>query len=249
MSGVLQSAWAANCFLKHNHPMTIFRLSEALAFPPPRLAEKDGLLAVGGDLSQERLLLAYRLGIFPWFLEGEPYLWWSPDPRLVLYPAELVVSKSLKKIIKQNKFHITFDSAFDQVILSCAHVRLKKNQDTWIVQEMIDAYSRLHRSGYAHSVEAWSDDELRGGLYGVALGKCFFGESMFSSKSNASKVAFVHLAEYLKRKSYKFIDCQVSTAHLKRLGAREIPRDDFLKQLEQALLFPTDNRLWTYNCR
>ena len=227
--------------------MTIFRLSESLTFPPPHLAEKEGLLAVGGDLSQERLLLAYQQGIFPWFLEGEPYLWWSPDPRLVLYPHELIVSKSLSKIIRQKKFHITLDAAFDRVILSCAHIRLNKNEGTWIVQEMINAYTRLHRAGYAHSVEAWSNGELTGGLYGVALGRCFFGESMFSIKNNASKVAFVHLVDYLKTKSYRLIDCQVSTAHLKRLGAREIPRDDFLKQLEHALQIPTDHFPWKYS--
>jgi len=227
--------------------MTIFRLTETIAFPPPHLADKDGLLAVGGDLSQERLLLAYQLGIFPWFLEGEPYLWWSPDPRLILYPEELVISKSLRKTIKQDTFQITFDSAFHQVIQSCAYTRLKKNEDTWIVQEMIDAYCNLHTSGYAHSVEAWINGKLEGGLYGVALGKCFFGESMFSNKSNASKVAFVHLVEHLKKKSYKMIDCQVTTAHLKRFGAREIPREIFLKQLERATNWPTDNRTWKYN--
>lgn len=224
--------------------MTIFRLSDTIVFPQPHLADKDGLLAVGGDLSQERLLLAYRLGIFPWFLEGEPYLWWSPDPRLVLYPEELIVSKSLKKTIKQNTFQITFDSAFDQVIHSCAHTRLKKNEETWIVQDMIDAYCALHESGYAHSIETWSKGKLEGGLYGLALGKCFFGESMFSNKSNASKVAFVYLVEYLKKESFMMIDCQVTTAHLERFGAREIPRQDFLKQLDHAMKWPTDNRSW-----
>ncbi len=224
--------------------MTIFRLSDTLAFPQPHLADQDGLLAVGGDLSQERLLLAYRLGIFPWFLEGEPYLWWSPDPRLVLYPDELIVSKSLKKTMKQNTFHITFDSAFHQVIQSCANTREKKNEATWIVQEMIHAYVNLHQSGYAHSVEAWSNGKLAGGLYGVALGRCFFGESMFSNKSNASKVAFVHLVQYLKKQSYQMIDCQVTTAHLKRFGAREIPRKEFLKQLDLAMKWPTNNRSW-----
>lgn len=226
--------------------MTIFRLSSTLAFPPPHLADEDGLLAVGGDLSQGRLLLAYRLGIFPWFLKGEPYLWWSPDPRLVLYPDELIISKSLKKTIRQNYFQITFDTAFDQVIQSCAYTRLKNEEETWIVQEMIDAYCTLHTSGYAHSIEAWSEGKLEGGLYGVALGKCFFGESMFSNKSNASKVAFAHFVEYLKRKSYMMIDCQVTTAHLKRFGAREISRAAFLQQLDQAMKYPTHNQPWKY---
>jgi len=224
--------------------MTIFRLSNALEFPPPRFADADGLLAIGGDLSQERLLLAYRLGIFPWFLEGEPYLWWSPDPRLVLYPEELIISKSLQKTIRKNNFQVTFDTAFDRVIRSCAHTRLQNNEDTWIVPEMIDAYCGLHRSGYAHSVEAWYDDTLAGGLYGIGLGRCFFGESMFSHKSNASKVAFVHLIERLKNQSYALIDCQVSTAHLKRFGAREIPRELFLQQIEQAVKWPTDKGQW-----
>ena len=227
--------------------MTIFRLSDILAFPKPHLADEDGLLAVGGDLSQERLLLAYRLGIFPWFLEGEPYLWWSPDPRLVLYPEELTLSKSLKKTIKKKPFQITFDSAFDHIIQSCARTRLKKNEDTWIGQEMIDAYCKLHESGYAHSVEAWCKGSLEGGLYGVSLGKCFFGESMFSNKSNASKIAFVHLVEYLKKESYMMIDCQVTTAHLKKFGAREIPRELFLQQLEEAMKWPTKSQSWKSN--
>lgn len=224
--------------------MTIYRLSNTIEFPSPHLAEKDGLLAIGGDLSQKRLLMAYQVGIFPWFLEGEPYLWWSPDPRLVLYPEELYVSKSLKKTMNQNVFQITFDSSFNQVIQSCAHTRLKQNEETWIVPEMVDAYCRLHKSGYAHSIEAWHNGKLAGGLYGIALGKCFFGESMFSRKSNASKVAFVNLVHYLKRESYKLIDCQVTTAHLKRFGAREIPRGTFLKQLKDAINCPTNNRSW-----
>lgn len=224
--------------------MTIYRLSNTIEFPAPHLAEENGLLAIGGDLSQERLLMAYQQGIFPWFLEGEPYLWWSPDPRLVLYPEELNISKSLKKTINQNIFQITFDSAFDQVIQSCAHTRLNKKEETWIVPEMINAYCDLYNSGYAHSIEAWNDEKLVGGLYGVALGKCFFGESMFSKKSNASKVAFVNLVNYLKKESYRLIDCQVTTTHLKRFGAREIPREIFLQQLEDAINQPTNNRLW-----
>ena len=151
----------------------VYLLSEKIAFPSPMLASKVGLLAVGGDLSQKRLLNAYRFGIFPWFSEEEPILWWSPDPRLVLYPQELKISKTLKKIIKKGMFHVTFDLAFDRVITECAQVRLQKNEGTWIGQEMIRAYCMLHESGYAHSVEAWYKGELAGGLYGVSLGKCF----------------------------------------------------------------------------
>ena len=178
--------------------MPVFLLSDKIEFPSPYLASKAGLLAVGGDLSRERLLLAYRMGIFPWYSDGEPLLWWSPDPRLVLYPEEIRISKTLKKIIKQDKFHLTIDTAFDQVINACAQIRIEKNEGTWIVQEMIDAYCRLHDAGFAHSVEAWYQGELAGGIYGVSLGKCFFGESMFSRISNASNITLVKLVKYLK---------------------------------------------------
>ena len=224
--------------------MPIFLLSDEIKFPPPHLARKDGLLAVGGDLSQDRLLLAYKMGIFPWYSEPEPILWWSPDPRLVLYPCEIKVSKSLKKILKNKIFSVTIDQAFNQVITSCARIRLQKNEGTWIDEDMIKAYCGLHESGFAHSVEAWYEGELAGGLYGVSLGRCFFGESMFTRISNASNVAFVFLAEYLKSLSFDIIDCQVSTEHLINFGAREIPRKDFLKQLEKALRFPTKRGRW-----
>ena len=224
--------------------MPIFLLSDEIKFPPPHLARKDGLLAVGGDLSQDRLLLAYKMGIFPWYLESEPILWWSPDPRLVLYPNEIKVSKSLKKILKNEIFSVTIDQTFDRVINCCAQVRLQKNEETWIDEDMIKAYCSLHESGFAHSVEAWYEGELAGGLYGVSLGRCFFGESMFTRISNASNVAFVFLAEYLKSLSFDIIDCQVSTKHLINFGAREIPRKDFLKQLEKALRFPTKRGRW-----
>ena len=224
--------------------MPIFLLSDEIKFPPPHLARKDGLLAVGGDLSQDRLLLAYKMGIFPWYLESEPILWWSPDPRLVLYPNEIKVSKSLKKILKNEIFSVTIDQTFDRVINCCAQVRLQKNEETWIDEDMIKAYCSLHESGFAHSVEAWYEGELAGGLYGVSLGRCFFGESMFTRISNASSVAFVFLAEYLKSLSFDIIDCQVSTEHLINFGAREIPRKDFLKQLEKALRFPTKRGRW-----
>ncbi len=201
-------------------------------------------MAVGGDLSPERLLLAYRQGIFPWFSAGEPLLWWSPDPRLVLYPAEFKVSKSLKKTIKQKRFHITADTAFSKVIKACASVKRKNNEGTWIVDEMIKAYSLLHEAGFAHSIEAWYKGRLAGGLYGVSLGRCFFGESMFTLVSNASKAAFARLVKHLERFSFDLIDCQVPTQHLINFGAREIPRNLFLEQLEDSLKIPAIKGKW-----
>jgi leucyl/phenylalanyl-tRNA---protein transferase len=215
--------------------MPVFTLSKRLSFPPPHLAIKEGLLAVGGDLSPERLILAYRNGIFPWYSPGEPILWWSPDPRLVLYPDELRISRSLRKIIKRKVFHITFDEAFDDVIRACAEAKRSYGEGTWITDEMKAAYCELHRRGYAHSVEAWQDDTLVGGLYGIALGRAFFGESMFSRVSNASKVAFVTLVENLRQLKFELIDCQVKTDHLIRFGAREVPRKVFLEQVGKAV--------------
>ncbi len=215
--------------------MPVFTLSEELIFPRPELAEDDGLLAAGGDLSKERLLLAYSLGIFPWYSDGSPILWWSPEPRLVLIPEELKVSRSLRQIIKKAIFTVTMDTAFDEVIRNCAEINRPGQQGTWITEEMIEAYIRLHSAGYAHSVESWQDGELVGGLYGIALGKAFFGESMFAKKSNASKVAFVILVERLSKSGFSFIDCQVTTEHLKNLGAKEISRKNFLQMLRKAL--------------
>lgn len=227
--------------------MPVFLLSDNIDFPPPQLATKDGLLAVGGDLSKERLILAYRMGIFPWFSDGDPILWWSPDPRLVLYPSEIKISRTLQKIIKKNVFSVTLDTAFDAVITQCAQIRLQQNQGTWIVKDMIDAYCKLHSAGYAHSMEVWQQEELAGGIYGVSLGKCFFGESMFSRVSNASNVALVKLAKYLSELSFDLIDCQVPTEHLIRFGARKIPRKLFLNQLEISLNAPTQKGKWIYN--
>lgn len=214
--------------------MAIFSLSRDVAFPPPELAEPDGLLAIGGDLSPRRLLLAYRMGIFPWYAPGTPILWWSPDPRLVLFPDELKISHSLRRVLKKGRFHVTFDAAFRAVIEACALVRVRKGEETWLVPEMIEAYHRLHRLGAAHSVESWVEGKLAGGLYGVAIGRVFFGESMFSLVPDASKVALVHLVERLKAFDFAFIDCQVATGHLKRMGAREISRSEFLKKLHEA---------------
>lgn len=224
--------------------MPVFLLSETLTFPPPHFARKDGLLAIGGDLSRERLLLAYRNGIFPWYSPGEPILWWSPDPRLVLYPEEIHISRSLRKTLKKKQFQITTDKVFAEVIRACAESRLDNDQQTWIVPEMIRAYCRLHQSGYAHSVEVWDKDELVGGLYGLALGRAFSGESMFTYVKDASKTAFVYLAAFVKALGFHMIDCQVRTNHLIRFGAKEIPRKAFLKHLEKALEFPDFRGKW-----
>jgi len=226
--------------------MPVFLLTDELVFPPPHLARKDGLLAVGGDLSVNRLLLAYREGIFPWFIRRDPILWWSPDPRLVLFPEEIKISKSLEKTIKQCVFHVTMDTAFHQVITECARVRTRKNEGTWITEEMMGAYGQLHESGFAHSVEAWFKGELAGGLYGVSIGKCFFGESMFTRVNNASKVALVALVDYLRKMSFDMIDCQITTGHLMRFGAREIPRNLFLTLLKKSLSAPTIKGQWVF---
>jgi len=203
-------------------------------------------LAVGGDLSRERLLLAYRMGIFPWYSRYEPILWWSPDPRLVLYPGELRTSKSLQKTIKKGLFRVTMDQAFEAVINACAQSRTSADEGTWIVEEMIDAYCNLHESGFAHSVEAWREDKLVGGLYGVSLGRCFFGESMFTHISNASKVAFVTLVKHLQALNFNLIDCQVTTPHLLKFGAHEIPRARYLNELDKSLKPSTLKGQWSF---
>jgi len=215
--------------------MTVFRLTRKLVFPPVEMSEPEGLLAVGGDLRVERLLLAYSHGIFPWYSEGYPILWWSPDPRLVLFPDELKVSRSLRQTIRKDIYKVTFDTAFDEVIARCAEVHRAGDGGTWITDEMRLAYMDLHRAGHAHSVEAWQGGELAGGLYGVFIGAAFFGESMFHTSPDASKVALVRLVEHLKEKDFELIDCQVTTDFFKRMGAREIPREEFLKLLERAI--------------
>jgi leucyl/phenylalanyl-tRNA--protein transferase len=225
--------------------MPVFRLTQELAFPPPHYAEPDGLLAVGGELSSERLLLAYQQGIFPWYSSETPPLWWSPDPRLVLFPEELKVSKSLQRVLKKNAFRVTFDQAFLDVIQRCALVRRGYGEGTWILPEMVNAYHLLHQLGYAHSVESWQEGELVGGLYGVAIGRVFFGESMFTQKTDASKVALVRLVQLLRHWDFDLIDCQVTTAHLQRLGAREISRKEFLRHLAVATQDTTHHGLWS----
>lgn len=224
--------------------MPVFVLSEELVFPPPCLATPEGLLAAGGDLSPERLLLAYRMGIFPWYAEDEPILWWSPDPRLVIYPQEFHLSRSLQKVIRRGDFTVTTDRAFEEVIRACAGVRTAGGEGTWIVPDMIDAYCGLHRRGLAHSVEAWQGQRLAGGLYGVSLGSAFFGESMFTRVKNASKVALATLAAWLQANGFDLIDCQVTTGHLQRLGAREIPREHYLQELSRCLQNSTRIGKW-----
>ncbi len=226
--------------------MPVYQLSEELIFPPPNLASKEGLLAIGGDLSLSRLLLAYSRGIFPWYSGGEPILWWSPDPRFVLYPPELRVARSLHKVMKKGSFRVTLDRDFKTVITECARVRREKDEGTWIVNDMIGAYCQLHESGFAHSVETWQDGQLAGGLYGVSLGKIFFGESMFTRISNASKVALVALVQHLIGLNFTMIDCQVVTAHLGHFGARPIPRKRFLQELNDALQAPTLKGRWRF---
>jgi leucyl/phenylalanyl-tRNA--protein transferase len=223
--------------------MPLFRLTDELVFPPPHLAIEDGLLAVGGDLRIERLLLAYESGIFPWYSEGDPLLWWSPDPRMVLFPNELHVERVLKK----GEFAVTLDTAFPSVIHACAEVRGPRRDGTWITPEMKSAYCALHHAGYAHSVECWQNGELLGGLYGVSLGACFFGESMFSIVPNASKVAFVRLVRQLTAWEFTLVDCQMHTQHLARFGAKEIPRKRFIKLLRDVLDATTRKGVWRFD--
>ena len=227
--------------------MPVFWLSEKdLSFPHPELANEDGILAIGGDLSLDRLLIAYNIGLFPWYNPDDPILWWSPDPRFVLFPDELKIAKSMRSYFNQQKFTVTFDQNFEAVIRNCKN-QLRKGQtgDTWISEDMIIAYCNLHKAGYAHSVEVWKEDELVGGLYGVSLGKVFFGESMFSKESNASKFGFITLVKYLSAKGYVLIDCQQETKHLKSLGGRSISRNDFLKIITDNQNEVTTPGSWT----
>jgi leucyl/phenylalanyl-tRNA--protein transferase len=218
--------------------MPVYHLIDQPVFPPPEFAEQGGLLAVGGDLSTPRLLLAYSMGIFPWFNEDDPILWWSPDPRCILEPAELKISRSLAKSLRRQEFTVTFDQAFAAVIDACAEMRRQK-EGTWITPGMQQAYVRLHRLGYAHSVEVRRDGELVGGLYGICMGRCFFGESMFHRVANASKIALVELARHLVSRRFELIDCQMPTPHLISLGARTIPREEFLLRLRRGGVTPS----------
>ena len=215
-----------------------------LAFPNPYYSDDDGLLAHGGDLSSERLLLAYQKGIFPWYAKGDPILWWSPNPRLLLYTHKFKVQKSFRRVLRSGKFTVTFDKSFREVIKHCATVFRDGQEATWILPEMSAAYIKLHDEGYAHSVEVHREGKLVGGLYGVAFGKAFFGESMFSLVSDASKVAFKALSDVLGSKGYDFIDCQMKTDHMVRLGAEVVERDIFLDALSLAVEKPTDFGSW-----
>ncbi len=215
--------------------MPVFRLPDEYIFPDPQLAEPDGLLAVGGDLNPARLLAAYQQGIFPWYSDREPILWWSPVPRLILLPEEFHLPKRLARTLRKKRFEVRADTAFAEVISSCAAIRQENGEGTWITEEMQKAYIQLHKLGFAHSVESWYEGELVGGLYGVCLDRVFFGESMFSRKSDASKVAFATLMNNAEQLNLRAVDCQMTTQHLLRFGSREVSREEFDDLLEQFI--------------
>jgi leucyl/phenylalanyl-tRNA--protein transferase len=225
--------------------MPVFRLDDRLVFPPVHLAE-DGLLALGGDLRPERLLLAYTQGIFPWYAENLPILWHSPDPRMVMTTRDLIIQRSLRKAIKRKPYELTIDTAFAQVLQGCAEVPRPGQSGTWLIPEMVDAYLKLHELGFAHSFEAWKDGVLVGGLYGVSLGATFFGESMFAKATDASKIAFAASIRQLDEWHIGLVDCQVHTDHLERFGAYEIPRLEYLQMLARALDEPTKRGPWAF---
>jgi leucyl/phenylalanyl-tRNA--protein transferase len=226
--------------------MPVYQLPKEAIFPHPSEAVEDGLLAIGGDLSPERLVIAYASGIFPWYGVDDPILWWSPNPRLVLYPEKFKVSKSLKQTLRNKPFDIRIDFAFEEVIQNCSKVPRKGQNGTWITPEMIEAFVKMHRLGLAHSIEVWEGNKLVGGLYGLSLGKVFFGESMFHKRKDASKIAFYYLSQLALKWDFKFIDCQVTNSHLLSLGAEEIDRDDFLDQLADALEEETKHGVWEF---
>ena len=213
----------------------MFLLSNELYFPPVNEADEEGILAIGGDLSTQRLLLAYRNGIFPWYTDDEPIIWWCPNPRFVLFPDEIKISKSMRAVVKKQTYSFTINNCFNNVIKNCKTINREGQSGTWISEEVIDAYTNLHNLGYALSAETWKNNKLVGGLYGVKMGNIFFGESMFSLSPNASKFAFIQLVQYLKNEGVKLIDCQVYTNHLESLGAKMIDRNDFMRLLEQHL--------------
>ena len=209
----------------------MYRLTDALLFPSPEQASDEGIVAVGGDLKPERVMLAYRKGIFPWFESDDFLLWWSPDPRMVLFPDQVKISKSMRAVLRKKQFEVTFNNAFDDVVEACAKVKRFGQNGTWITPGLMEVYSTLHTQGHAHSVEVWEEGVLVGGLYGIDLGTVFCGESMFSKANNASKVALISLAKELKKNKYELIDCQVPTQHLASMGAESIPRSEFLTYL------------------
>lgn len=218
-------------------------MSEDFLFPDPETSDPQGLLLIGGDLLPERILQAYSQGIFPWFNPGSPVLWWSPNPRLILYPQEFKISRSLKKSLKKN-FRVSIDEAFQQVITACA-TNADRDGHTWITKEMIEAYTQLHHMGYAHSFEVWQENNLVGGLYGISLGHAFFGESMFHKTTDASKIAFYFLSQMMSNWGFHFIDCQMPSPHLQSLGAKIIHRKEFIRLLKLALEHPTKQGTWT----
>lgn len=223
--------------------MPIYSLNDQLSFPPVEGAV-DGIVAVGGDLSSERLLLAYQNGIFPWYSDDEPILWWCPDPRFILLPEELHISKSMHRVLRNPAYKVTMDTDFISVIQHCATTKRKGEYGTWITDDMIEAYCCLHEEGYAHSVEVWINEQLVGGLYGVSLGKCFFAESMFHKADNASKIALITLVQYLKQKGFLFLDAQVHTSHVATLGANNIPRTQFIELLKKGVHEETQVGKW-----
>ena len=217
-------------------------------FPSPDSASEEGLVAVGGEITTVRVLSAYRQGIFPWYSEDQPVLWWSPEPRAILYPADIKISRSLKKTLRKKLFHVTADQAFSEVIKGCAGPRIQSPEGgTWITEEMMSTYTRLHQMGYGHSIEVWHDEKLVGGLYGLALGSAFFGESMYSHAPDASKIALVHLAQIATSHGIDFIDCQLPTEHLSRMGAIDISRKAYLAILENALQENDRTEHWLYS--
>jgi leucyl/phenylalanyl-tRNA--protein transferase len=224
--------------------MPIFMLNDTLVFPDPNLAVEDGLLAIEGDLSTERLLLAYSNGIFPWYSEGDPIMWWSPDPRMILYPDKFKIAKSFRQTLNNKNYEIKFDHRFEAVIEQCSKVPRPGQDGTWITNDMMEAYIRLHKEGFAHSVETYFEGRLVGGLYGISLGKAFFGESMFFTERDASKLALYYLVQKVREWEFVFIDAQVETSHLMSMGAENISRKDYLEQLKEALKYPTIKGKW-----
>ena len=227
--------------------MPVYHIRDEEPFPATRLAEPDGLLAYGADVSVERLLMAYPMGIFPWYNEGQPPLWWAPHDRCVLYPELMHCSKSLKQVIRQKKYDVRMDTAFDQVVQACGYVGASREHGTWINPDLKASLSKLHELGWAHSVEAWMDGELVGGLYGVSIGAMFFGESMFASSPDASKVALYHLCQYMIAEGMELIDCQLPNDHLFSLGAQMMSRDEFYPQLEESVNKMSHKGSWKYS--
>ena len=227
--------------------MPVYRIEDALIFPDPNLAREDGMLGVGGDLSVKRLLMAYKMGIFPWYSQGQPICWWSPDPRFVLYPEHLKVSKSMRQLLRKAPFQVSFDTKFENVMRACKNIYRPGEIGSWIDEDMIKAYKELLHLGMAHSIEVWQEGRLVGGLYGVSIGAAFFGESMFARASNASKYGFIVLVRWLQDRGFRLIDCQMHTDHLESLGATMIPRMQFMDELKAAIAGNQPAGQWSYS--